>query len=115
MNTPFTAAYFKDNEITVDDLPLERLTLEEAPTPMDIDSNPESPTTPMDTDFYEDDSPPTPKRQKTFHATPHRLPFTDKPDAFGIIQYRRNQRQNGQFYSHYQYRGDSAESPIVLP
>ena len=115
MNSPFTT-HIKANEVTIDDLPFERLSLEEPPLPMEIDEpdTPTTPTTPMEIDEMSPDTPPA-KRKKFFHSTPLRLLFTDPPDARGIIDYRSSQRLRGEFYSQYQNQGDSADSPLVLP
>jgi len=121
MQTPPTS-HFQENGITIPcishrgspvtmEIDLETLDF----SLMEIDSPPSEPT-PMEIDSPPSEQDlPSPKRRKTFHATPHRLPFTEKPDAYGIAEYRRNQRQNGVFYSQYQYSGDSPGSSIVLP
>lgn len=114
MDSPFTV-HAKANEITIDDLPFDRLTLEEAPVPMDIqDGSLEETPVPMEIDGMDLSDTPSPKRRKTFHCNPRRLPFTDPPDAQGIIDYRTSQRFRGEFYSQYQNQG-SSDSPIVLP
>ena len=115
MNSPFTT-HIKANEVTIDDLPFERLSLVEGPTPMEIDGQdtPTTHTNPMEIDEMSPDTPQA-KRSKFFHSTPLRLVFTDPPDAQGIIDYRSSQRLRGEFYSQYQNQGDSVDSPLVIP